>query len=204
MSRKIAIGVVAAATTVGVAYPFASAASDGHDGRAVQLLEKVVQSSSLDLGAPGTSLGDRYVFAADLFDSRRQVVGSDGGSCEVVRLGTGPEESPTPAPTDTATVAPTTPAPTDTATVAPTTPAPTDTATVAPTEGIAQCTATLSLQGGQLTAIGLVPTSVMTNGGDFTIAVVGGTGRYTGIDGTLSGKHVDGDSTRLIIRLNRR
>jgi hypothetical protein len=71
-------------STAGVAA--ASAASP--DGPGVQVIHAVrttEDQTQLDLGAPGSSLGDQQVFTAR-FDANGRTIGYDGGVCTLVRL----------------------------------------------------------------------------------------------------------------------
>lgn len=71
-------------STAGVAA--ASAASP--DGPGVQIIHAVrttEDQTQLDLGAPGSSLGDQQVFTAR-FDANGRTIGYDGGVCTLVRL----------------------------------------------------------------------------------------------------------------------
>jgi hypothetical protein len=65
-----------------------------HDSKTlvIDLTTRTVQENDLDLGAPGPSVGDRFVFSDDVFRGG-QKVGIDGGECIVVRL----EPNPVPA-----------------------------------------------------------------------------------------------------------
>ena len=71
----------------------ASASSSGGDSgdrgkRSVEVIrvtEVVVQEAGIDLGEPGDSLGDQFVFSGDLFRGGEKV-GIDGVVCTIVRL----------------------------------------------------------------------------------------------------------------------
>jgi hypothetical protein len=64
---------------------------DGHDrdrpSKVLRLIERGTGSLAfLDLGDPGPSIGDRLVFANDLFDQHGRKVGTDGAECTIVRI----------------------------------------------------------------------------------------------------------------------
>jgi hypothetical protein len=52
----------------------------------IRLVERIVDFTIQDFGAPGPSLGDRLIFTSDLFDEAGNRIGRDGADCVVVRL----------------------------------------------------------------------------------------------------------------------
>lgn len=64
----------------------AARADDRNDVAVIRVVEKAVDSSFIDLGAPGPSIGDRLVLTSDLFDLDGRKVGRDGGECVIVRI----------------------------------------------------------------------------------------------------------------------
>jgi hypothetical protein len=71
-------------STAGVA----AASASSPDGPGVQVIHAVRTTedrTQLDLGTPGTSLGDQQVFTAR-FDANGRTIGFDGGVCTLVRL----------------------------------------------------------------------------------------------------------------------
>jgi hypothetical protein len=58
---------------------------DDDDIEIIRVTEIIVQEAAIDLGEPGDSLGDQFVFSGDLFRAGEKV-GIDGGVCTLVRL----------------------------------------------------------------------------------------------------------------------
>jgi allene oxide cyclase-like protein len=88
MLSKIMIGVLAAATVAtGASIASAGNGDDGSDdsGRTIHLMSRTVHETDLDLGDTGFGPGDQFLFADDLFRDDEKV-GTDGGSCTVVRV----------------------------------------------------------------------------------------------------------------------
>ena len=73
--------------------------------------------------------------------------------------------------------------------------------TVSVTRQEAQCTATFALQGGQVTAEGLVTLGSMD---PYAVPVTGGSGRYRGVGGELRVTPVSETEGQLILRLTTR
>jgi hypothetical protein len=102
MRRKLIVGTVLALVVAVASVPLAFARSGSHpDGRdrAVQnihLTTKVLQSADLDLGDPGPSVGDRFVFSDEVFLDGEKV-GMDGGECVIVLFQPGPDPQGEPA-----------------------------------------------------------------------------------------------------------
>jgi hypothetical protein len=93
MRKKLTLGGVVvlllavASVTVASASssPRSSAARDDDDAEVIRLRGVTVDEAFLDLGAQGDSLGDQFVFNADLYrDDER--VGIAGAHCTLVRL----------------------------------------------------------------------------------------------------------------------
>jgi hypothetical protein len=66
----------------------AAASASSPDGPGVQVIHAVRTTedrTQLDLGAPGSSLGDQQVFTAR-FEANGRTIGYDGGVCTLVRL----------------------------------------------------------------------------------------------------------------------
>jgi uncharacterized membrane protein len=81
--RTAALGVVVLA---GAGVAAASAASSGGQGaQIIHAVRTTEQQETLDLGQPGTSLGDEQAFTAR-FEVDGEAVGFDGGTCTLVRL----------------------------------------------------------------------------------------------------------------------
>jgi len=135
--RFAAIALTLAALAVLAAAPAASA----HGKAPLRLTAEEVQFQDLDLGTPGPSLGDEFVFSQALF-RRGFDVGMSGGVCTVVHAM---------APYDVLTF---------------------------------QCLVTLDLRGGQITLQGLIELQGEDDPGPFTLAITGGTGRFSGASGT--------------------
>ena len=91
MEKKRRLGTVLAfllAITVITVTPAASSSSGSGDDdhfQVIRVTEIAVQQADIDLGEPGDSLGDQFVFSGDLF-RHGQKVGIDGGVCTIVRL----------------------------------------------------------------------------------------------------------------------
>ena len=84
--------VFALALTLGVVSLVSTAAGGGTHGSktlVIDLTTRTVQEEDIDLGAPGPSVGDRFVFSDDVFRGGHKV-GVDGGECVVVRLAPDP------------------------------------------------------------------------------------------------------------------
>ena len=89
MGRKTRMGatlalLVVASGTVAVATSFGDDDESSRSG-VLQLVAKEVDSTYVDLGEEGFSLGDQFVFTNDLMSGDTKV-GEDGGACTVVRL----------------------------------------------------------------------------------------------------------------------
>ena len=91
MRMKFAVALVAAlALAVGVvtlASADTNGSSDDNSGKVFKIFEHEDQTDSVDVGAPGPSLGDQFVFSSTLL--RREGgarIGTDGGVCTFVRL----------------------------------------------------------------------------------------------------------------------
>lgn len=90
MSKKFRLGGVAALLLALLSLPAAAApsaarSSDDGDVEVIRVTEKFVQDNFLDLGEPGDSLGDQFIFGHDLFRQGKKV-GTDGGIGTIVRL----------------------------------------------------------------------------------------------------------------------
>ncbi len=89
MRSKLIAGTLAAAViaVASVTLAAASPATTSADSRTVtiQVLEHQVDAAAVDVGTPGPSLGDRFVFTGNLFQNGTKV-GIDGGPLEFVRL----------------------------------------------------------------------------------------------------------------------
>ena len=89
MRSKLIVGTLAAAVlavasvTLAAASP-ATTSTDPHTVT-IRVLEHQTDAAAVDVGTPGPSLGDRFVFTGDLFQNGKKV-GFDGGSFEFVRL----------------------------------------------------------------------------------------------------------------------
>jgi Allene oxide cyclase barrel like domain len=80
------LGIVAAVAAALALYAAGPAAADG-DSEVIKLFAVTVQSAELDLGDEGPSVGDRYVFADDVYDRKGgDQVGTNGGECTIVRV----------------------------------------------------------------------------------------------------------------------
>jgi len=78
---------VAAAVTLGaLVLSSGTAAADGrHKGDTLRLVATELQSEFLDLGAPGPSLGDEFVFS-EILRERGREVGTSGGVCTATEV----------------------------------------------------------------------------------------------------------------------
>jgi hypothetical protein len=87
MRFKLAIAAIAATMAFGgVALASANAGGSGHDD-GLTLFDRTVQTTDIDLGDKGFSLGDQLIFADDLFAKKDDPkIGSAGGVCTVVRV----------------------------------------------------------------------------------------------------------------------
>jgi hypothetical protein len=61
------------------------ASADGKGKRSLRLVATEIQSEFLDLGSPGPSLGDEFVFSEEL-SKRRREVGMSGGVCTATEV----------------------------------------------------------------------------------------------------------------------
>jgi hypothetical protein len=92
MRRKSFLGICAIVMLVLVSLPAASAsssapASSSDDDRVqvIRVTAVTAQANDLDLGEPGDSLGDQFIFSDDLFRGGEKV-GIAGGVATLVRL----------------------------------------------------------------------------------------------------------------------
>ena len=101
MRRKLIMGAALAVLVAVASVPLASA-GDGsprhdRDGKVqkIHLTTQLLQETDLDLGDPGLSQGDRFVFSDDVFLDDEKV-GMDGGECVIVLFtpGDDPEGEP--------------------------------------------------------------------------------------------------------------
>jgi hypothetical protein len=84
MRRKLTVAAIFI-LVLGVASITVASASADHDDT-IELVSKTVQEADIDLPPEGEfGLGDRFVFAEDLFEGGVKV-GEDGGECTVVRF----------------------------------------------------------------------------------------------------------------------
>jgi hypothetical protein len=89
MRSKLIAGALAAAVlavasvTLAAASPATSSANP--HTVTIRVLEHQVDAAAVDVGTPGPSLGDRFVFTGNVFQNGKKV-GIDGGSFEFVRL----------------------------------------------------------------------------------------------------------------------
>jgi hypothetical protein len=76
--------VVASITLASASSPSASSATTGDKDRVqvIHLVSKSIQEVELDLGEPGTSLGDQFVLSNNLFRDGKKV-GTSGGTCSI-------------------------------------------------------------------------------------------------------------------------
>src|SRR3954471_7681309 len=81
-------GIVSAIVVLaGASTAQATSGHKGHGFSTLVLWATETQSESLDLGDPGTTLGDRDVFTDDVSRTRGgRVIGFDGGECTSVRI----------------------------------------------------------------------------------------------------------------------
>jgi len=87
MKKIIVSALVAAVVAVGVLGGRSALADDRREPRVIRFLADDVQQDQLDLGAPGLSIGDRWVFTDDLYLRQGgEPVGIAGGDCGVVRV----------------------------------------------------------------------------------------------------------------------
>lgn len=135
-----------------VASPLADA--NARNGKTFVLIEKETSFAELDLGDPGFSAGDRFVFTNKLLDENGERAGQDGGFCDIVNLSGRNVTS--------------------------------------------QCIVTAQLDGGDLTVQGIVDFS---GPGGFVVAITGGTGRYTGAEGSVEGQDQADGTTQLTVHL---
>ena len=82
--KLMAALVVTVALAVLVSAPAASANADGKKFKILRIVAEEKQSEFLDLGTPGPSLGDQFVFSERLFVRGRQV-GESGVVCTVTQ-----------------------------------------------------------------------------------------------------------------------
>ena len=86
MRNRFGIASVAAVVLAVACVGLASASSSDDTSRPFTVFSKTVQLAAIDLGDPGTSLGDQFVFSDDLLTEKDgEKVGVDGGVCTVVR-----------------------------------------------------------------------------------------------------------------------
>ena len=85
--------------TLLLSLPLLATASSAHDDErdarretTIRVIERAVDFSFIDLGAPGPSVGDRVTLTSDLFDPDGRKVGRDGGECVIVRIDTSAPE----------------------------------------------------------------------------------------------------------------
>src|SRR6266550_8870268 len=85
MRKPFILGLAALAVGLGVvASPFAGATARG--GKTLVFIEKEISSTEIDLGDPGFSAGNRFVFVNKLLDEDGRAVGRDGGACEILNI----------------------------------------------------------------------------------------------------------------------
>lgn len=90
MRRRFPFAILAALALAVMIIPGASTSSSvrsADDDRllVIRVTERTGQEAFLDLGEPGDSLGDQFVFSNDLFRGGEKV-GTDGGVGTIVRL----------------------------------------------------------------------------------------------------------------------
>ena len=86
MRNRFGIASVAAVVLAVAGVGLASASSSDDTSRTFTVFAKTVQFAPIDLGDPGTSLGDQFVFSDDLLTEKGgDTVGFDGGVCTLVR-----------------------------------------------------------------------------------------------------------------------
>lgn len=91
-AKKLALGAAAGLTTL-LAFAMPASAADDTDkypGGTYKLLLRHTQFAGLDLGDPGTGLGDEFVFSGDLYQNN-VLVGHDHGVCTLTQ--SGPDDS---------------------------------------------------------------------------------------------------------------
>jgi len=81
----LSVAVAAVALAVGAAIPAAASSGDSAKHRTIQVVAILTDSSFIDLGAPGPSLGDEIVFSNKLLHEGKQV-GHEGAVCTTVSL----------------------------------------------------------------------------------------------------------------------
>jgi hypothetical protein len=88
MRIKLGMAAVVATVAAVVGVSLASAQSKGSsDGQVIKLFALTVQTTDIDLGASGPSIGDKNVFSDDLSAQKGSAkIGVDGGECTVVRI----------------------------------------------------------------------------------------------------------------------
>ena len=143
-------GAMAAIAVLAVSSAVPATGHGGGDGRdRVRVLSTNTEEAFVDVGEPGFSLGDSFVFTSDLTKHGR-LVGHTGVVCTITS--TAREES--------------------------------------------QCVGTARLRSGQITIQGLVAGEPEV----FEFAITGGTGAYTGAEGTLVVKEIpDTDPTQELL-----
>lgn len=85
-SRSLLAVVAVAALSVPFAVRRAAGADPAVRRATIQIVERAVDVSFQDTGAPGPSIGDRFALTSDLFDAAGNKVGRDGGECVLVRV----------------------------------------------------------------------------------------------------------------------
>jgi hypothetical protein len=87
MRGLIGVAALTVAMAVTLTTGVASANGGGDRTRKVSVWTETVQDNFLDLGDPGVTLGDRFIFSDDVSRTRGgDVIGSTGGECTVVRV----------------------------------------------------------------------------------------------------------------------
>jgi hypothetical protein len=94
MGKKLILGAIVAlllaVTSVSLAFAGGGARHDDGAVRILHLTLRDHQEANLDLGAQGPSIGDRFVFSADLFRNDQRV-GVGSGDCVTVLFRPGPD-----------------------------------------------------------------------------------------------------------------
>lgn len=87
MRTKLVLGAILALllAVASVSLAFAGGDGNGGDVRILRLTTRNVQQASPDLGDPGLSVGDRFIFFDDVFQDGEKV-GTRGVECVVVRF----------------------------------------------------------------------------------------------------------------------
>jgi allene oxide cyclase-like protein len=90
MRRRLPLAILAVLALAVVIVPGASTSSvvrssDDDDVVVIRVTETTVEDANLDLGEPGDSLGDQFIFRNDLSRAGKKV-GIDGGVCTLVGL----------------------------------------------------------------------------------------------------------------------